>query len=222
MNKALFELFYLLRHSTIYSTPMKHLVIITHPNPKSFSHAILDRFTAVLTGQGKEVKVRDLYASGFNPVLSTQDFEAIHNGTTLPDVQAEQELITWADVITFIYPIWWTGLPAILKGYIDRVLTYGFAYEATEHGIVGKLSSKRVVLLTPMGTPKEIYHEHGMLVALEQTMDVGIFRFCGVQNVTHHFFGGVPRVSAEEREKMLMEVRHIARQLTGEVNEIYL
>ncbi|MGL4412181.1 MAG: NAD(P)H-dependent oxidoreductase [Bacteroidales bacterium] len=201
---------------------MKHLVIFSHPNPKSFSHAILKEFSGVLLGQGNEVKVRDLYEIGFNPVLSAKDFEAIFAGKVQSDVKEEQDLVSWADVITFIYPIWWTGLPAIVKGYIDRVFSYGFAYESTKNGIVGKLSSKRVVILTPMGTPRQVYQERGMLVAMEQTMDVGIFKFCGIQNITHHFFGGVTSCSNEEREKMLMDIRLVARQLTGEVNDIYL
>ena len=132
---------------------MKHFIVYAHPNTKSFCRAIVDKILDVLEMNGEEATVSNLYEMEFNPVLGHRDFEAIAQGTTLQDVEDEQRLIEWADQITFIYPIWWTGMPAIMKGYIDRVFTYDFAYRMTEHGAEGLLSGKKVKIINTMGTP---------------------------------------------------------------------
>ncbi|MGL4229256.1 MAG: NAD(P)H-dependent oxidoreductase, partial [Tannerellaceae bacterium] len=145
---------------------MKHLIVYAHPNPKSFCRAIVDKILDILEMNGDEVAVSNLYEIDFNPVLGHRDFEAIAQGTTLQDVEDEQRLVEWADQITFIYPIWWAGMPAILKGYIDRVFTYDFAYRMTEHGAEGLLTGKNVIIINTMGTPNEVYEKSGMIQAL--------------------------------------------------------
>ncbi|MFH1018492.1 MAG: NAD(P)H-dependent oxidoreductase, partial [Pseudomonadota bacterium] len=107
---------------------MNHLIIYSHPNPKSFNHAILEEFSGALRDAGHEVRVRDLYAIGFKPVLQGSDLEQAGKRPPAEDICAEQAHISWADVITFIFPLWWAGMPAIAKGYLDRVFSEGFAY----------------------------------------------------------------------------------------------
>lgn len=84
-----------------------------------------------------------LYELNFNPVLGASDFISFSKGNTPEDIKEEQEHISWADSITFIYPVWWAGLPAILKGYVDRVFSHGFAYAYGENGIEKLLSGKK-------------------------------------------------------------------------------
>lgn len=96
-----------------------------------------------LEGKGHEVRVRDTYELNFNPVLGASDFISFSQGNTPEDIKEEQEHISWADSITFIYPVWWAGLPAILKGYVDRVFSHGFAYAYGENGIEKLLSGKK-------------------------------------------------------------------------------
>ena len=110
---------------------MKHLVIYAHPNEQSLNGYLKQVVVEHLAKNGHEVKVRDLYQLNFNPVLSLEDMAGQRIGKVEEDVKKEQDYIVWADCITFIHPIWWTGLPAILKGYIDRVFSYGFAYRLT-------------------------------------------------------------------------------------------
>ncbi|MEG1585283.1 MAG: NAD(P)H-dependent oxidoreductase, partial [Bacteroidales bacterium] len=100
---------------------MEHLIIYAHPNPNSFNHAILETCLNKLTALGASVEVRDLYKINFNPCFSLADLEAKQAGKVLPDVQIEQDYINKAEKITFIAPIWWGLLPAMLKGYFDRV-----------------------------------------------------------------------------------------------------
>lgn len=159
---------------------MKHLVVYAHPNPESLNHSILETAVHALKKNGHEVVVRDLYALDFQPVLKPEDTAAMKAGNTPNDIKTEQEFITDADVITFIYPIWWTGLPAILKGYVDRVFAFGFAYSAGEEGIIKLLKGKKGFIINTHGTPNEVYDKVGMTAGLKVTSDIGIFDFTGI------------------------------------------
>ncbi|WP_335870966.1 NAD(P)H-dependent oxidoreductase [Bacillus sp. 2205SS5-2] len=188
---------------------MNHLIIYAHPNNESFCHAIKEITVNTLTSLGHEVKIRDLYDMNFDPVLSPEDLTSFKNGGSLPsDIQTEQEHVKWADVMTFIYPIWWTGLPAIAKGYIDRVYSYGFAYAPDGEGGYKKLlSGKRGVIINTQGNDEDYYEKIGMKDAMLQTSDEGILNFCGVEVVDHLFFGSVPFINNEKRKTMLDQVQ---------------
>jgi NAD(P)H dehydrogenase (quinone) len=183
---------------------MKHLIVYAHPNPKSFNHAILETTVKSLESKGHEVVVRDLYSLNFNPILKGSDFEAFQAGTATADIKQEHDHISTADVITMIYPIWWTGLPAMIKGYIDRVFSYGFAYKYSDEGNpVGLLAGKKGFIINTQGTPAEYYDSTGMTDAMKKTSDTGILGFCGIESVGHVFFGAVPAVDDATRKGML-------------------
>ncbi len=179
------------------------LIVYAHPNPKSFNHAIKEKVVEVLTRRDVPHEVRDLYATGFNPVLSAKDFETFLSGSVPEDIKLEQEFIRKAQFLVFIYPIWWTGMPAILKGYIDRVFSYGFAYEERNGELVGLLSDKKAIIINTLGASSLDYGPSGMEECLRKTADVGIFKFCGIEVIEHMFLYSVPYVSDEERSKML-------------------
>ncbi|NRD77096.1 NAD(P)H-dependent oxidoreductase [Bacillus sp. BRMEA1] len=185
---------------------MKHLIIYAHPHKESLNRSILETTVNTLKKNGHEVVVRDLYALNFQPVLKAEDTSAMRAGETPIDIKTEQEYITQADVITFIYPIWWAGLPAILKGYVDRVLSYGFAYAYGEAGIMRMLSGKKGLIINTHGSPKEHYDESGMTGSLKITSDIGIFEFVGIEPVDHLFFGSVGSLNEEAYKGMLKEV----------------
>ena len=191
---------------------MDTLIIYAHPNPKSFCHAIKQVVVDTVAGCGGAAVVRDLYAQGFEPVLKPSDFQALGRGEVLADVKFEQEAIGKAGLIVMVYPLWWTGLPAILKGYIDRVFSHGFAYHAGKDGIKGLLGGKKVLLITTQGTPSAFYDENGMTRALRGTVDTGIFDFCAVSVQDHLFFGGVPSVSDAVRKGYLLDVARAVKQ----------
>ncbi len=184
---------------------MNHLIVFAHPNTNSFGKAIVNTIEKASMKKGFETKIKDLYAEGFNPVLSAADFKEFGSGRVPADIKAEQDLVTWAEIISFVYPVWWTGLPAILKGYIDRVYAHGFAYEFTANGARGFLNGKRVRLFSTTGTPDEVYASNGMHASMKQVQDIGIFRFCGMTDVEHFFFGAVPSVDDGTRKKYLAE-----------------
>lgn len=191
---------------------MKHLIIFSHPNPESFNNAIKKTYEEELTQAGHEVRVRDLYADKFDPVLKASDLEMIQKGSIARDVKQEQEHVEWADVITFIFPMWWQGPPAITRGYIDRVFCNGFAYLEGEKGVEGLLSNKKVIIFCTMAAPVDVYEKTGMLKSIKQILDEGICQFCGIKKVEQKYFGLVTSASDAERKKMLDEVREIAKK----------
>jgi NAD(P)H dehydrogenase (quinone) len=194
---------------------MRHLVVYSHPNPKSFCRAIHDRAIETLRALGHEIDVIDLYAERFDPVLAPADFEAIAKGGVRDDVAAMQAKIRAADRLVIVHPIWWTGTPAILKGWVDRVFSHGFAYAYGPDGPKPLLGGKSVVIFNTMGGPEDYYRQTGMIAAIEKTSSEGIFAFCGIEVVARRFFGAVPSVDDATRKKMLDEVEATLRKVSA-------
>jgi NAD(P)H dehydrogenase (quinone) len=191
---------------------LKHLVIYANHSHSSFNHAVLKELEEKISLEGGELIIRDLYEINFQPVLTSFELGELRSGNILQDVAVEQDFIRWADVIHFIYPIWWTGMPAILKGYIDRVYAYGFAYMSAKNGTIGLLKGKRVFVYNTLGQSKEEY-EKEMFNALNLTSDTGIFNFCGMEVVDHLYFPSIMRVTGEVRKKYLSEVENATKKL---------
>ena len=108
---------------------MRALVIHCHPDPASFTAAVRDVILSRLHAAGAEVRLTDLYASRFQPVLTCKEWQdyAEPPGTASPVAAMVQDL-RWCDTLIFVYPTWWHGLPALLKGWLDRVLLPGVAF----------------------------------------------------------------------------------------------
>ncbi|MBJ6364017.1 NAD(P)H-dependent oxidoreductase [Paenibacillus sp. GCM10012307] len=187
---------------------MNHLIVYAHSEEGSFNNAILDTVVKALEAKGHDVHVRDLYKLGFDPIFSKADSAALRAGNPPADIKTEQEYLAQADFITFIYPIWWTGLPAIIKGYVDRTFSYGFAYQYNQEGGIDKLfAGKKGAIINTHGTPSEIYDAIGMTAALKQTSGNGIYEFCGIEVAEHLLFGGIPAsTTAEERSEILNQI----------------
>jgi NAD(P)H dehydrogenase (quinone) len=126
------------------------------------------------------------------------------------DVVREQEYLQWAEVITFIYPIWWTGMPAIMKGYIDRVFSYGFAYKYVNGVQMGLLKGKKAIILNTQGKSRAEYASIGMDQALRLTSDKGIFEYCGLDVMYHLFFESVPQSDEDTRKEWLNQIADMA------------
>ncbi len=191
---------------------MKALLVYAHPNPKSFNHAVLEAVKEEFAAAGVAFDVRDLYALSMDPVLKAEDFLAIREGKPLADVAKEQRFVKEADLLVVIHPVWWFSLPAILKGWIDRVFSAGFAYAYGKNGPEGLLKGKKVALFSTTGGSEKDYDTYGFKGAIRTAVDNGIFGFCGMEVILHHFMHAVPAVSQEEREAMLVQVRHLVRE----------
>lgn len=123
---------------------MRALVIYCHPEPSSFTAAVRDAVLEELKAAGAETRMIDLYAEGFDPILSRAEwngyFEA--EADTTP-VAAHVEAVRWADGLIFVYPTWWYGLPAMLKGWLERVMLPGVAFSLGESGLKPQLTHIR-------------------------------------------------------------------------------
>lgn len=188
---------------------MKHLIIYAHPNPDSLNSYFRNTLVEHLEQGNQEVIVRDLYQLNFNPVLSLEDLAGQRSGLVSDDVKQEQDFISWADCITFIHPIWWTGLPAIMKGYIDRVFTYGFAYRYDQGVQKGLLVGKKTVIINTHGKSKAEYEAMGMDTALRLTSDEGIYTYSGLEVVEHLFFDKADKPILENIENCKNQIKSI-------------
>jgi len=177
---------------------MKNLIIYAHPNPASLNHFFKQTVLESLENSAQEIIIRDLNDINFNPVLSLDDMSGQRMGQVAEDVQKEQDFISWADRIIFIYPIWWTGMPAIMKGYIDRVFSYGFAYRYDQGIQKGLLAGKKAVIINSHGKSNAEYEESGMDKALALTSDTGIFNYCGFEIQQHFYFDKADRATSED------------------------
>lgn len=133
---------------------MRILLIHCHPRPDSFNAALKD---AVLKGLGNrhEVELRDLYAEGFNPALSAEERGRYHDiPGNLEGIEAHVESLRRAEALILVYPTWWYGLPAMLKGWFDRIWAPGVAFSLTNGAIAPALTQLRhISVVTTYGSP---------------------------------------------------------------------
>jgi NAD(P)H dehydrogenase (quinone) len=186
---------------------MNHLIILAHPNPSSLCTAICDTLAKTSSQGGNTVVIRDLYQIKFQPVLSAADFKQLRAGSTPKDIAIEQRHVNDADFITLLFPLWWTGYPAILKGWIDRVLQNGFAFTVSKKdGIIPLLTGRRVQLITTMGSSVDEYEENGLMDAMAMTMGDNVWSFCGCEDAGLIAIGEVPGMTETERQKLLKDL----------------
>jgi len=194
---------------------MKFLIVYGHPNPKSFNQAILETLSASLQEAGHDIEIRDLYKMSFDPVLKGPELEGFQKGVFPEDVLREQQHVAWTDILVFISPIWWGGMTSILRGYFDRVFAMGFAYRFGTGGLEGLLTSKKALVINTIGASRQEYESTGVFRSLNQTMDETVFQFCGMEVLGHHYFCSVTTCSAEERGRMLDDVKALGDQWTS-------
>ncbi|KAG6361649.1 hypothetical protein INS49_009876 [Diaporthe citri] len=165
---------------------MRVFIVFAHPEPQSLGGSLLRATVEELEAQGHEFKVSDLYAMHWKSQVDRYDFpklpadarlrvayasgEATFSGTLTDDVKREQEKLMWADTVILQFPLWWYSMPAILKGWVDRVYSLGFAYGIGEHNDKrwgdrygeGKMLGKRAIVLVTVGGWKEHYSPRGI------------------------------------------------------------
>jgi NAD(P)H dehydrogenase (quinone) len=165
---------------------MNVLLVYAHPEPTSLNGALRDFAVRRLQAAGHQVRMSDLYAMRWKPTLDAQDSldgaagarfdpvldsgRAFATGRQREDIAAEQEKLRWADAVLLQFPLWWFSMPAILKGWVDRVYAYGFAYGVGEHSDThwgdrygeGTLAGKRAMLLVTTGGWESHYAARGI------------------------------------------------------------
>jgi NAD(P)H dehydrogenase (quinone) len=175
------------------------LVVYTHQDPTSFTTALKNVAVEELSHQGHSVVVSDLYGQGFNAVAQKWDFVTTsgrHFNYMLeqkhaakldlafsPDILGEIEKMRVADLVIFVAPIWWFGVPALLKGWFDRVLAMGVAWDGGRIYENGLMRGKQAFFVGPAGGPAEYYRPEGRhkasIVQVLHPINHGTFAFCG-------------------------------------------
>jgi NAD(P)H dehydrogenase (quinone) len=192
---------------------MQVSVILAHPNPKSFNHAIAETVIAELDHDGHQVAFHDLYAEHFDPLLSSS--EMLTDASLPGEIELHCREISNADSIVVIHPNWWGQPPAILKGWVDRVLRPGTAYNFldgdTGEGIpVGLLKAKVALVFNTSNTPSErevkVFGD-----PLERLWNNCIFDLCGVNVFHREMFNVVITSTAEQRQRWLSTVQDVLR-----------
>lgn len=172
------------------------LIIICHPRKTSLNHALKAAFNTGLQKYSTHVRVQDLYSEQFNPLLYD-----IHENAHDNIVDRMQANITWADWLVFMYPLWWAGPPAMLKGYFDRVFTENFSFKYNQAGIpVGLLEGKRAFMIVTCDTPPAVLRLSRRTGGLKSVIR-GVLNLCGMKDARFKLIGSVLTSTDEKRKK---------------------
>lgn len=206
---------------------MNILSVYAHDNPKSLTASLKNLALGELSRQGHTIFETDLYAAAFSPVAQKLDFTNISGGhynylleqknTSLnghlfsPDIMSEIEKVAHADVIIFHTPLWWFGLPAILKGWFDRVFAMGVTWDAGKTFETGLLKGKSAFICATVGFPENYYKKDGQLkMTIEEVLypiQNGIFSFSGMDVLEPFIVYDSLGKAEEEIKKNLTEYR---------------
>ncbi|MDY4323715.1 NAD(P)H-dependent oxidoreductase [Pectobacterium brasiliense] len=167
---------------------MHALLVVSHPVHTSLTHSVATAIAQGIAGANPEntFEIADLAQEGFNPVFSVSDMAAFQRtGVTPPDVIAEQSRIDHADALVLVFPIYWWSMPGLLKGWIDRVFSNGWAYEETADGnVIKKLGHLPVHLVALGAANQRTFEKRGYVDAFHAQIDHGIFDYCGASVLT--------------------------------------
>jgi NAD(P)H dehydrogenase (quinone) len=210
---------------------MNVLIVHAHPEPKSFCAALKDTAVEVLSSIGHEVCVSDLYQMNFNPVASAQDFLARENsdylsyaleqrrnldtGNLKSDIQEEIAKVKNADLIIVTFPIFWMSVPAIMKGWIDRVFVSGLFYGGKRIYGKGGMQGKKALVCTTLGGREYMFGNdgiHGQLygtAGLLRPLLQGSLAYVGMDVLEPFIAYHVPYISHEDREKIILNWRQV-------------
>ncbi|TLX60016.1 flavodoxin family protein [Stutzerimonas nosocomialis] len=164
---------------------MHALIVVAHPEQRSLTHSVAARIAEGI-GSANTFEIADLAAQDFDPRFSPADL-AVHRRQETPpaDVLAEQAKIDRADALVLVFPVYWWSMPALLKGWIDRVFSNGWAFDFRPDGpLIKKLTRLRVHLIGIGGADAGTYARHGYAAAMQTQIDHGIFDYCGAQVVS--------------------------------------
>lgn len=193
---------------------MKALIVLAHQQGEgSFCHALAQMTRETLLKQGWEVVWKDLYAEHFDPIL-TQEELSLPIEAVSGKLREEIDQVMTASLYVVIHPNWWGMPPAILKGWIDRVIRQGFCYAFTENGPVRKLEGHHALIFTTGNTPPEIEKEvNGD--PLENLWKNIVFKTVGVDDCCRLNFASVIMSSPEQRQAWLEEAKQAVLEESG-------
>lgn len=214
---------------------MNMFIVYWHPEPRSFNGAMFQTARETLEASGHEVVTSDLHAMGFDPVSGRSNFttvkdpayfkqqieemHAAENAGFAPVIEAEIAKIEWCDLMIWQFPLWWFGLPATLKGWVDRVFAMGRVYGGGRIYDTGVFRGKRAMLSLTTGGPYDSYLPDGFNGDMEgvlRPIHRGMLRFVGFDVLAPHIVYGPVRLSDDERKDRLETYRLRLREIHEE------
>jgi NAD(P)H dehydrogenase (quinone) len=200
--------------------PPRHVVVLAHPDPHSFNGLVADAYCEAVRRHGQEAIVRDLYAMNFDPVLKNAERPTEHGFTPLEDVQAELDVIRGSDVFVLVYPIWFGMPPAMMKGYVERVLGAGVtARQVQDRAGVTLMKDRRLVSLTSSGASGLWLDREGQVGSLRTVFSEYIVHAFGMKSAEYLHFGGIVEgFSQDFIDQNIQQVRDQARDVCAAVS----
>lgn len=214
---------------------MNVLIVHAHPEPQSFTAALRDQARGTLQALGHQVQVSDLYAMDWNPVASAADFArrdnpeylvyaleqrvGVKNGGIAADIQGELDKLLWADLLILNFPVYWFSVPAMLKGWIDRVLVSGVCYGGKRFYDQGGLVGKKALLSLTLGGREHMFGQgaiHGPLEDMLRPLLRGTLAYVGCQVLEPFVAWHVPYISQDTREGFLAQYRQRLERIDEE------
>ncbi|MBX9398020.1 NAD(P)H-dependent oxidoreductase [Streptomyces sp. TRM72054] len=218
-----------------YDAAPRALIVHAHPEPHSFSTAQMTTAAQSLGEAGYRVEVLDLYADGWAPVLAREEFapvdgpfkpqteqmRAVKEGALNADVKAHLDLLLAADLLVLSFPLWWFSLPAVLKGWVDRVFVMGGVFGG-DYGLFrdAALAGKRAMLLFTTGGPSESFQPGGAFGPMDDFLfhiHRGMLEFVGFQVLDPVVTYGPARMTDQERTAALDAVRESVARIAADV-----
>ena len=203
---------------------MSVLIVYAHPEPSSFTGALKDTAVRVLTQAGHDVEVSDLYGEQFNPVAGRHDFTTVANPQRFhyqaeqahasashgfsAELAREQRRVEHSSAVILVFPLWWGGVPAILKGWFERVLAYGFAYEDGMRYETGFFRGRGGLMGAVTGGTRERFSEGGAYGTIAQVLwptQHCMIEYLGLDTPEPFVAYAAPRVSPRQREEYLRQ-----------------
>lgn len=205
---------------------MKVLLVVAHPEPKSFNFAMAQVAIDTFSRNGHEIITSDLYRMQFNPVSDRRNFQTVKDGDYYKqqieelyatekggfaaDIEGELAKLDWCDLLILQFPLWWFGLPAIMKGWVDKVFAMGRIYSGEMRYDRGYFQGKRAMCCLTTGGGAEHYRDEGMVGDIDQILypiNHGILYFVGFSVLPATVIYQPVRLSPEERQQRLEEYR---------------
>jgi NAD(P)H dehydrogenase (quinone) len=201
------------------SHPPRHVVVLGHPSPGSFNHAIAERYCATIRACGHQAVLRDLYALDFDPRLHADKRPGQPTNRLSGDIAREIGMLREGDAITFVYPLWFGMPPAMMKGYVDRVLGAALTpRDIMDHVPDSILHGKRFATLSTSGTSQSWLEAQGQWQALHQAFDLYLVSIFGMRDGGHTHFGAIGEdLAGDAARDIFLGVEAEARKACSEV-----
>lgn len=174
---------------------IRHVVVLCHPDKDSFNAAVATKYCEVVKASGQTTVVRDLYKLNFDPTLKLQEIPGRDDFAISPDVIAEWDILNDASALVFIYPIWFGAPPAMLKGYVDRVLGSGFGHRAVRARASHRLKGKSFLSFSSSGNSSPWLEEQGAWLSLRYGFDAYLEHAFSMESAAHAHFDSVVKGS---------------------------